>query len=87
MEINISIYVSSCGRAVQTRPHTVQVRLIVAGADGCCDGIAFLLNPFLLGTGDALVFESVDCALHGSSPLHPVLSRSLPLVDVYVTDC
>ena len=59
---------------------------LVAGADGCCDGIAFLFLPFFLGSVDALIFKHVGTVLHGASPLYPVLSGELPLVGVYVAD-
>ena len=49
-------------RSVQTRPHTVHVRLIVASADGCCDWIAFLLFLF----SSAVVMRSFSNTLDPS---------------------
>ena len=71
-------------RAEQTRPHTVHMRVMVAGADGCCESIAFF--SFFLGSGDALIFKHVGSVFHGASSLYPVLSSGLPLVCVNVAD-
>ena len=72
---------SNAGSADSTT-HPVHVRLMVAGADGCCDWVDFLY--FFLGSGDAIIFKHVGSVLHGASPLCPVLSSGLPLVGIYV---
>ena len=58
-------------QAVQTRPHTVHVRLMVAGADGCCDWSAFFSSDFL-GSATRSVSNALDPSC--TELLHCILS-------------